>query len=755
MSWSKKEKSIQWLHISDFHVEDRDRYDRDVVLRAFLNSLPDLTDRFGKPDLIFSTGDIAYSGKETEYARATEFFDALLGILDLDRTRLIIVPGNHDVDRLAGKGLTRTMQSRDEADEYFDPCSPCLHLEHRQRAFRSWFDSYFEGIRSSPDNSTCATPEIFDINGVAVQVLPINTATFAFDDSDHAKLFVGRRCLNGQLEEARKIDADLKIAVMHHPLSWLSPLESTNIKTSLREYVDVVLLGHLHENDVEYTWGLGDGVLSLAAGATYQTRTWPNTAMFCKFSAKTVHIAPVRYSDSPREAWVADTCIFPNEPNYVGSVSLGADPSPKVDFERGDAPPTSLGGNDILETETGSASSQSKSDFEKDLFLSPLGTILYAEPRLMRQDAEFVPGQAGPGERVSIDELINSSESFIVETRPEYGGTTLCRRLAYEFASRKMVALARDARQLPPYKAKFEREFPASIRTGQQTAILVLDNFDLERDERLLKELHKTEWFSRVVIITINRSLLSVRPIDETGLPFEPKRIFLWAMARDDIRQLSSSLFASTDDVFVSRVVDKVYDDLLALCIPLTPSNVVMYLRVLYKEGDFHPLNRVDIVGRYIYETLRRPSDAYADSFSAKGKADILSSFVYHLYKTAASQFDDRVWFDFCTEYQKSTLTDFDAREFLEELIESRVFGRYGRQIYLKYSFFYTFFLGRYISSRQELIDTFIGNYILYLASIAGDKAPNREQERERQSNRPHLPQRSQGLEAHRSFALA
>jgi len=59
--------TVTWLHVSDFHFRSGDPYDGDVVLRALVKSVKDFRDRGRKPDLIFATGDVAYSGKSEEY----------------------------------------------------------------------------------------------------------------------------------------------------------------------------------------------------------------------------------------------------------------------------------------------------------------------------------------------------------------------------------------------------------------------------------------------------------------------------------------------------------------------------------------------------------------------------------------------------------------------------------------------------------------------------------------------------------------
>ncbi len=248
---------VTWLHVSDFHIRGGDPYDRDVVLGALVRSVREYRERGRVPDLIFATGDVAYSGKAHEYQRATEFFDALLDAAGLDKRRLFVVPGNHDADRDLGVGLARTLSSREEADTYFGPGVPKMHLLQKQGAFLAWYKSYFTGVRTAPPDSTCGPVEAVDVAGIKLGILPVNSALFCQDDHDHAKLWVGRRALDVALAQLRELDADLTVALLHHPLEWLHDEERATIKANLRAQVDVVLRGHLHENDVEAVVGIG------------------------------------------------------------------------------------------------------------------------------------------------------------------------------------------------------------------------------------------------------------------------------------------------------------------------------------------------------------------------------------------------------------------------------------------------------------------------------------------------------------------
>jgi UDP-2,3-diacylglucosamine pyrophosphatase LpxH len=313
---------VTWLHISDFHIRGGDPYDRDVVLKALVRSVADYRKKGRVPDLIFATGDIAHGGKPEEYKLATKLFDDLLNAAKLDKQKLFVIPGNHDVDRDRGVGLARTLSSEDEADKYFAPASPKPHLLQKMGAFLSWHDAYFKGIRKWPRKTSCGPVESVEVRGHKLGILPINSALFCQDDEDHNKLVVGRRALGDALERLKKLGAELNIALIHHPLDWLNDLERSNIKSSLHAEVDFILRGHLHETEVEQVASAFGQSLNCAAGAAYQTRKWPNRAMYATLNGQNVVAFPTRYEDKPKERWTVDPSLFQDEQGYERSFAI-------------------------------------------------------------------------------------------------------------------------------------------------------------------------------------------------------------------------------------------------------------------------------------------------------------------------------------------------------------------------------------------------------------------------------------------------
>ena len=91
---------ISWLHLSDFHFRaGGDSFSQDVSCEEVLRDIPSRLAGEYPLQFIVVTGDIAFSGKSSEYEFASDFFVSLSRNLGLDINRICIVPGNHDVDR--------------------------------------------------------------------------------------------------------------------------------------------------------------------------------------------------------------------------------------------------------------------------------------------------------------------------------------------------------------------------------------------------------------------------------------------------------------------------------------------------------------------------------------------------------------------------------------------------------------------------------------------------------------------------------
>jgi len=286
-------------------------------------------------------------------------------------------------------------------------------------------------------------------------------------------------------------------------------------------------------------------------------------------------------------------------------------------------------------------------EFRSNLFETGQGTPLYVEPRLTRPTTPADDGTVVEGDSASVDDIVGSTLSFVITAPSEYGSTTLAKRIVAELNAIGTDAFYREAPSLPNYKKKLLQD-SMFVRTTSNLRVLVLDDFDIAANERLLSEIVSLKAFDRYVILLnrLNSGFVSPLDLSSFGIAFES--LILKGLSRSDIRTIAGQMYDTGDEFLISAAVDKSYTDLLELCIPLTPSNVIMYLSIIHKEGDFFPLSRLQIIERYIHDLLRKPSDAYQDSFNAKNKIDVVSAFVYDLHRRLATHCTSGDWHRFC-----------------------------------------------------------------------------------------------------------
>gem|GEM_PF-6606495 len=286
---------LRILHISDLHArgnrETTNWRRRQVLGGAWERNLAELS-ADGNFDFVFFTGDVADWGKPQEYADAEGFFVALLSQLQLPRSRLLVVPGNHDIDRSINPETWRDvrlalMHAYDSLQfsqwmagyasppSGFDPSWRELLLE-RGGAFRQWYTA-FRGATDHTDEGQdrkLGFRVSFPVGSVgmlpfAVHIIGLDTAWLAGDDNDAGNLMltrdqVGALCHDAQGDRLQGI----RLGLMHHPFTDLR--DGENCRRLLTSTVDLILRGHLHATTLTSFSNPDHRLVELASGCLYE-----------------------------------------------------------------------------------------------------------------------------------------------------------------------------------------------------------------------------------------------------------------------------------------------------------------------------------------------------------------------------------------------------------------------------------------------------------------------------------------------------
>ena len=200
---------ISWLHLSDFHFRaEDDSFSQDVSCDALVHDIPSRLTEDYPLQFIVVTGDIAFSGQSSGYKPASEFFDALLGSLGLDTSRLCIVPGNHDVDReiqaYMYEGVRSLLTSQQAVDEFLGHEAELTQLMSRQAAFRGFCERLLQDCSIGETEDELARVRLLDLDGLRVCVLELNSAWLSGSKDRQGSLLIGERQIIGALRLAEQ-----------------------------------------------------------------------------------------------------------------------------------------------------------------------------------------------------------------------------------------------------------------------------------------------------------------------------------------------------------------------------------------------------------------------------------------------------------------------------------------------------------------------------------------------------------------------
>jgi CRISPR-associated protein (TIGR02710 family) len=325
-------KGLTILHLSDFHFKPNFQYDQDTILNELLKKISEMNKSEWQPDLILCSGDIAYSGKPSEYKSARDFLDQLLRITGVAREKLFIVPGNHDVDWDEPSPLPKVELKKDEdSDDFFE--SPDI-LKSVLKKFHGYHEFSRNYLKQAFDEDHYYFTKIVNVKGFRIGIAGLNSAwplhKELYKKSEAFKQLLGRTPLKKTLEQLQK--ADLKIVIFHHPLQWLLEFEQHNVRTLLEKGADLVLNGHQFKSTMEiHHVGAERRLLYIQAGPAHGAKPWPNRVHLIRWEAlgnqRTVRVYPLKFDREVNE-WVLDTAIFPAKHNYIGHFGM----SEKLEF---------------------------------------------------------------------------------------------------------------------------------------------------------------------------------------------------------------------------------------------------------------------------------------------------------------------------------------------------------------------------------------------------------------------------------------
>jgi hypothetical protein len=241
------------VHLSDIHFKEKPE-DNSLPARvpALANAILSIS-RTCDGILLITSGDVAFSGKDAEYATATEFYSGLTGALKTGGVSVLVhefIPGNHDcnldLSNSARASSTATLLTTGVNGDgsLVNTCTPV------QAAFFRFREKECGHPVPAIASDALITSVIHDLAGVRCEVHLLNTAFCSTNPEKPGELVFPRDIT---LPDHSGASAPaLVIAVLHHPYNWLEPTMAHALRDKLENTCDLVLTGHEHTPGIHH-----------------------------------------------------------------------------------------------------------------------------------------------------------------------------------------------------------------------------------------------------------------------------------------------------------------------------------------------------------------------------------------------------------------------------------------------------------------------------------------------------------------------
>ncbi|MDR2032482.1 MAG: metallophosphoesterase, partial [Azoarcus sp.] len=316
------------LHLSDMHFgrdgTHRAKQDnRKLCLEDLLKQLRKLEEGW-KPTIICMTGDVGWKGAASDYDEAKKWLDELLAACGLTYEKVMLCPGNHDVNRAIAENQPRP-DSAEEADEVLGAMEG--YLQEPFKAYIAFCESTgIPSLNFGGDSSYLVGQR--EVDGLRFVVL--NSAWFAKGDDDKGKLWLGqphikRMAAVGQLPKIAEQPAPpVTIALLHHPQEWFheNEIHAYGRRPNTWDYLafrcDFILSGHTHA-EIRPPDTIAQKALHFSGGATYEGANYRNTFQLLRihrdsFDYRTYEFDPRSSSSTWRQYSEKEKQSYPARP---------------------------------------------------------------------------------------------------------------------------------------------------------------------------------------------------------------------------------------------------------------------------------------------------------------------------------------------------------------------------------------------------------------------------------------------------------
>jgi Calcineurin-like phosphoesterase/NACHT domain len=731
------------LHLSDLHYSLEQRKDLTIVRDALLRDIRRMRLQFAKPpDLVVFSGDLVLRGQDPEsYATVEQFFLAPISeSTDCPLDRLILAPGNHDIDRTAidrivETGLSHELSSTEGVNRFLDDLEDYPLATARLLSFNAFIGgrpaTYL--LKRTPLWSTYQLPSEDGPIGVAA----LNSAwraTGQSDDLDREHLLLGERQVDDAL--ATLGECPTKIAIFHHPMDWLADFDRKQTGRLIVSNFDLVFTGHVHESDPQQLQTIHGSAMLSQAGSLYAGRQYYNGYSWVSYdgSVGTVSVSLREYSDVRREF---------DKSTRLATDGLTTFPLPKVlatsrlPIRVADAIHAFNEVDFSKSLLSASPATKAPKDL-KSIFVAP---SLSTAPESAREVTDTRTERIQDTTRVSPEDLVRAADNLVIIGKPQYGRTTLLHWAAQQLSdsldpSTLRATVYLEFNEIPKSSKVLARRIQAKLkeaagndaidveslmRSGE--CVVLIDDFDHTDVDRvdsvrtLMADYTKARW-----ILSVEETLwLTLNPEIPLDLGVKYRTVYLRPFGRRQTKELVRR-WLRVPAGEVDDTVDEVLNAMRRVAVPVTPFLISTVLAIVESGRQLSLVNYAAVLESLLEDFLQKAESSAASRglVDYRNREHYLAQIAWRMVERGEYELDRADLEMESVEYFKRLGLRVAPSEVIEYMIERGVFIQRSGRVSFKYAAFAHLFIAKWMIEDRSALEKALteDQYLLFAQEI-------------------------------------
>lgn len=714
---------IRILHLTDFHLDNRTLEDWNKFYKEALFNKIDEIQSVKRIDLVLFTGDmIDKAGKDFGSVKeGLESFNKnviqpILQKLELDVSRFILCPGNHDINRFKDdeideNGVKTTLTSTEKVIDFIkkaDEKGSYQRIE-RIKEYKEFEKKLYEDIVDK-DQAVFKFSLKIEIKGRTIGISSLNSSWRCYGNDDFHNIILGENQINNNYLFIK--DCDIKIALIHHQLDWFKDFEKNTISSHINKKYDLVVSGHVHENMSNMHTGFtGNCFYNVSPSGLNHIRTdsknSSNGFTIIDYNDY-VHCHYLVYNHK-QQSFVDNTDLVPNGKKKF------AKPEVESDDIIGKINQAISNIKDDHTSEMNEHFIKGKNELEKVLvknaFVFPPiddGGNLYEEETI----------------EISLNEIITSNENHLFLGAQEIGKKSLLYRIATEYIDEyeiyKKIPVFIDFTEIKnrdfetvikEYTRLSSNDVKDLLKEGK--IILLIDNLSFVESKDLGAQINKLHRFikdysSNRIIATYEHDGIEILPkeiISNSKIPFS--YLYIRGLKTKEVKQIMKLWLPEGNELQREEKLEKLVNTFSSYHLPNNALSVHLYLWSV-ENSDRTPINQAVLMEIYTELILEKLSkdNIYRSNFDFKNKIQLISMVAEKIirkednnYKLTYTEFVEII-----DEYlTKKVGFSFDVEIIVKYLLDRKIFIKNAsNEIKFSYICFMHFFTAKRMADNKN-----------------------------------------------------